>query len=149
MTTLWSLLSYAVAIFFIVIIGALSELPIFPLIPVLRQAKWLSPLVRVAKETAALVLAVYLLTILAQNTPLRVSILMVLIPFFMNIRNDRKRIANVKAGKSGTLDLMQTSGNADLYDLQNDLYTEYGSFFGHILGFILAFSFLLRGAQFL
>ena len=149
LSAFWSVLSYVAALTLFLTVGLLGEAPLLLVLPVLRRVGWLFPMVRLFKEAGCVVLAAYLLTLLTKATPLHLSGLMVLIPFWMEFHNDRKRIAAVKANRSATLLDLQATGEDALRYQRKEFRIEYGSLLGHLTGYTLVFSFILERAPFI
>ncbi len=145
---LLSALSYIAAWVIVGLLGWIAEFLLMLFIPLLRRFKLLGPVFRFIGEGIASFGSVYLVAEMGRLTPLRASVAMVLVPAVLHYFNDRKRIAKVKRGESGVLDILAERGEGHLYDQRHDLWTEYGSCWGHLIGFVNGIFIFLGGAEF-
>ena len=145
---LTTILSYIISLFVIIVTGWVGEFLAIFIIPIFHKIKVIYILFRFFYATLLSFISVYILIISLHEINYPISILMVIFPMLLNITYDRSRIQKVKSGRSTFLVKLKNEGKENDYNINNELWFEYSSFYGHLTGFINSIFFFLVDKSF-
>lgn len=142
------ILSYTISLFVIVFIGWAGEFIVIFITTIFNRIKVVFIIFRFIYTSFLSFISVYILSILLHVINYPVSILMIIFPMLLNISYDRSRIQKVKAGSSTFLLKLKSEGKENGYNRDYELWLEYGSFYGHLIGFINGIFFFIADKSF-
>jgi hypothetical protein len=140
---------YILSIFIVSIVGSLFGFLLI-LIPPLRllltRLKSLLYVFTLSINIASNFFAVFLIVSICNKLNIQPTLLMVIIPGILSIRNGNSRIKRAKEGASNVKNMLDNSGEPESYDQKSDIKTEYINQIGDIVGLILGALYFLYNA---
>jgi len=129
--------------------GVVNMIALFILVsfqPLITKYRWFIPVASFLYAFVAGAGAVWIYTVLSQNTFLELTYFMLLVPAIFQLLNDMKRVDLAKQGLSGAKRMLENIDDLESYDQAIEVKAELSVKFGRVIGFVISILLFLGGA---
>jgi len=140
------ILIYILAIFIVAFFGNIFILLFIPLGPLMRKIKSTMPIISAVLDIASNFIAVFIIVLLCNKLNITPTLLMVIIPGVLTIKNNTSRIKRAKRGIANVKHMLERSSEPDSYEQELDVRNEYAHQIGDVTGLLLGAIYFLSNA---